>query len=506
MKKLRYKIFFSKYKESISDKLARFSYSLYKNTRLTLKNIIPLSENEKYTFEDHWLHDSCSTDMPCGFDYKSKSQEKGYINLEFVDFIDYLPKEDLDSFKKCINKFVLYNKSAKYGPCYTSKDYDRIDNMGRYIDRYAFSNLNVVCLKHNAFLEHYTSQIAISLCNLSSSFVVVRYRFYISKEFQDKYNEICQKKYPPYSDVSRSFDTPWYKPKHFGKAFYTGDNAREKEQYILLNNFKWKAVQELSRYFTIHFMNDQFFPPTFETYSTNIRPNNAKENMKFWNSYMLDHYADYAPEYNLCVGWDNHCGKNEGLRMMAYCGGNFSSDDSMPEIAKHDIIHSYEIYLAAISLRNIAERDIAICNKKISKAIKRKKAATILKTRIHVEQKLYYSYRFISEFTGDTIDNSDIHAFKNPHFKGKSNIELNLESISQNINDTKQQIDIILKNLNNAAEYINTKSNLSLQWFMMVITMLSLLIATISLLNSDMNDIKSILDSFIDLIKNIDIL
>lgn len=45
---------------------------------------------------------------------------------------------------------------------------------------------------------------------------------------------------------------------------------------------------------------------------------------------MLDHYADYAPEYNLCVGWDNHCGKNEGLRMMAYCGGNLSSDDIMP--------------------------------------------------------------------------------------------------------------------------------------------------------------------------------
>ena len=191
------------------------------------------------------------------------------------------------------------------------------------------------------------------------------------------------------------------------------------------------------------------------------------------------------------------------LRMMSYSGGNISSDDSMPDIAKHDIIHTYEIYLAATSLRSIAERDIALCNKKISKAIRNRKASRILKTRVDVEQKLYYSYRFISEFTGDTIDSSDADAFKNPHIQESSLVKYCLKEVSTQVKETKQQIDIILKNMNDAAEFITTKSNLSLQWFMMIVTILSLIIAIFSSLHFD---ITLIWNCFINFIKTIDIL
>lgn len=30
--------------------------------------------------------------------------------------------------------------------------------------------------------------------------------------------------------------------------------------------------------------------------------------------------ADYAPTYNACVCWDYKHGKNEGIRLAAFCG------------------------------------------------------------------------------------------------------------------------------------------------------------------------------------------
>ena len=50
--KLSYNKVFDRYTMSFSDKLAEFSYSLYRTLRLQLAKIFPLSEHEKYWFDD----------------------------------------------------------------------------------------------------------------------------------------------------------------------------------------------------------------------------------------------------------------------------------------------------------------------------------------------------------------------------------------------------------------------------------------------------------------------
>ena len=50
--KLSYNKVFDRYTMSFSDKLAEFSYSLYRTLRLRLAKIFPLSEHEKYRFDD----------------------------------------------------------------------------------------------------------------------------------------------------------------------------------------------------------------------------------------------------------------------------------------------------------------------------------------------------------------------------------------------------------------------------------------------------------------------
>ena len=492
VKGLSYKRVFSKYAISLSDHLSRFAYFLYKKVRIGLSKKFPLKEYEKYCFEDHRFRDDSSNDMPLGFNYSTKENEEGYLNIEYIDFYDYLPKEELDIFKKALKKFVSKNKPAPFGPFRTAEDNERIDSMGRYVNWWSFSNLHVVKLTHNEYLEQFSSQVAVSLRNLSPSFLVVKYRFYINGSFNEKLNAICKTKYLPYTDVCRQFNIPWYKPQKFGRSMYTGNDAREKELYTLIADFKWKEFSELKRYFMFHFEYNQLFPPTFDTYSTNIRPNNSQENRGFWNSVMLGYHTDYAPKFNACICWNYKCSQHEGIKLSAYCGGNYFNSDHLPEIAKHELSDIYAVYMTASSIRRIAERDIAICNKEISKAIRKAKTSLVLKVRLSVEQKLYYSYRFISEFTGDTIDHDDVKEFRSHFHKDDSTTASYLKGISKSTVETKKQIDNLLKILDDAAEYGSTKSNLSLQWFMMVVTVLSLIVAMVTIFGFKLSDLKSL--------------
>lgn len=492
---------FSKYIVKQSEYLARLSFAVYKKVRIALSKKFPLKEYEKYHFEDYCFRDDSSSDMPRGFNYITHSAEEGYIKLEYIDFYDYLPKENLDVFKKSLRKFVSKNKRSQFGAFRTIKDEDKIENMGQYIDGLAFLNLNVVILNHNKFLEQNVSQVEISLRNLSSSFLIVQYRFRISDSFNKKLNEICAKKYEPYTEICRQLGHRWYEPHKFGKFLYTGDDARKKEYYSLVSELKWMAFSELRRYFTIHFEQHMLFPPTFSTYVTNIRPSKAQDNLRFWNSVMLGRNPDYAPAYNACVSWDYENGKYEGRTMSAHCGGSYSESEYLPDIARHEISNIFAVYLVASTFRGIAERDIATCNKKMSKAIYRTKASQILKTRVLVERQLYYSYRFISEFTGDTIDCREAKEFKSEIYKDSSFTSNCLQKISKSTTETKEQIDVLMRILDDAADYGSAKANWRLQLFMMIVTVLSLVVAIIALANSECTFLITAIEAIVNYLR-----
>lgn len=245
--------------------------------------------------------------------------------------------------------------------------------------------------------------------------------------------------------VYRQFNTPWYAVKKFGSSSHTGNNVRQEKIYTLVSQLKWQILKEIRKIFSVRFWEDGIFTPTFETYSTNIRPSKERRNLEFWDSISFDRVADYASTYNACVFWDYKHGKNEGIRLAAFCGGLYSKDDHLPEIVYHDISDIYGAYLTASTLKYVAERDIAICNKKISKVIRKAKTSSVLKVRVAVERKLYYCYRFISEFSGKSIGHDDAKAFRHQFYKKGSVSSRSLEGISKGIKETKSQIDNILK-------------------------------------------------------------
>lgn len=489
MGKLTYKKVFSRYNVSLSDKLARKFFYCYKKIRTATSKLFPLSKKERFQFEDHNFEDRASADMPNGYNLLENKIEDGYINLEYVDFFDYLPKENLSIFRKQLDKFVSKNKLFTFGGLYTQNDINRIESIGEYYDNCQYTNLFTVELIQNDYLKSFSPMISISLINLSASYLVVKYRFHLSEEFNNQLNALYKKKYNPYSEINRQVNVPWYKLLKHGRSLYRGIDARNKERYKFISLYKWKAFLEIKHYFKIYFEENLLFPPTFETYLTNIRPSKLDENRNFWEGIISGYYADYSIDYNSCVCWNYSHGEHEGMYLSSYFGGNYSDSNSTPEFAQYELSREYAVVLIADSFIDIAKRDISLCNKKISRAIKKSKASLILKVRVKVERKLYYTYRFISEFTGNTINFDDIECFRNKHYKKGSITKSQFNGVSHMTKNTKTQIDGLLKMLNDAADYSNAKSNRILQVVMLIIAAISLFVSIVALLNGNLDNI-----------------
>lgn len=502
MSKLSYKKVFSKYNVTFSSRLDCLIYNLYK--KIKTSKFSTLSEEEKSMLDETCFEEEASSAMPFGYNFSAQKLEEGYLNLEYLDIFDFLPKENVDDFKSKLKQSISRNKLSFFSSYFTNEDDKMIDNIGSYMDYFSTSKLCTIELCHNKYLKQYAPRVSISLQNLSTSFLLVKYRFHINKEFNEKVNTTCKSDYPPYSSIVRGVNTSWYQPQRFGRLLYTGNDARAKALYSLISKMKWQAYKELKKWFSINFAKVHLFPPTFETYSTNIRPNNSLENRKFWQSVRLNYHSDYAPKFNICVSMNDECEPSEGMNCSAYCGGGYSSEnDNRFKSYQYYISDIYAVYLVANSINYVAKLNLAQGNKQISRAINKAKTASILKVRANVEQNLYYSYRFISEFTGNTIDLSDVTEFHCPSYKDKkgSNTEWRLKGISQDTNISKNNIDALFKILNDAAEYGNSKLNLNIQRLMMLVTFLSLFVAILSMMGFNAERFKSLWDSIVSLFK-----
>ncbi len=483
MGKLTYSKVFSKYNNSFSDYLADKSYMLYKGMRFRLKRVIPIKDCENIV-NDTYPYSKESSNVPQGYNYIKKSPEEGYVKLEYIDFYDFLPKENVDKFKKEIIAFISKNKLSQFRFVNENEFIDGLNNMEQFFDYEAFDNLCVVNVENNKKLARYATQLSISIRNLSFSFLAVHFRFYINDEFNKVLKEIYSTTYSPYTKVLRQINVPWYKPYRFGRSFFTGDNKREEVMYNTISRLKWDMYYELRKHVSIYFDREELFPPVFSTYSTNIRPGDFKSENGFWKSILFESCADYSIRYNACVCF-NKTEAKEGTNLCAYCGEKYNDHEIEPELAQHDLANIYGTYMVASCLNKIAIRDVALCNKRISKAIKRSNLSKILKLRVKVNNKLYYSKRFISEFTGKSIDKSEINNFKHRYLRNSSISDKWLTNISNSTLETKKHIDLLMSLLNDSAEYGNVRSNNKIQWIMLLVTSFSLLIAIISLIISN---------------------
>jgi len=115
---LSFKNVFNRYQVSIYDMLAALSLNIYKKVRLLTVKLKPVSGYEYFVLDldqESYNIQRSSTSMPMGNNPISNKEEDGYINLKYIDFFDYLPKENIDDFKKSLRRYAKRNKISKFG-------------------------------------------------------------------------------------------------------------------------------------------------------------------------------------------------------------------------------------------------------------------------------------------------------------------------------------------------------------------------------------------------------
>ena len=491
---------FNRYTPTVEDHLAKITYEIYRKYYRLRSHFKPQTEMGKHRFSPPKFRNRPSTPMPCGFNLVKSKAEDAYLNLEYIDFFDYLPKENIEIFQRDLQKYAKRNGFSLWGALRNS-DLNLIANMGSYFDASAFSNLATLRVT-DKLAKEYFSEFSISLHNLSSTFLLVKYHFICTDNVNNEINSICKTEYECRSDIIRFFPAPWYKPESFGHSIVDGDRVRCETFYAFLSELKWEMFKIINSGFKVYFISDKIFPPVFETYSTNIRPSNSNENRNFWRSVMFsESQIDYAPKYNICVDWGYRRSERESIRLAAYCGGKYAEDDYFLEMIPHEISDVYAVYMAADALLNVARCKIEKCNQLISKTIKKSNTSKILKTRVVIEKELYYCYRFVTEFTGDTIDCDDMDDFHCKIEGMRSFTYMGFNSIATQSKDVKEIIDRVTKLMNDAADYRNSRSNIRLQWLMMIITLISVLLAFMSYSKLSSSEIGTALISVMEFVK-----
>ncbi len=490
--KLTYNKVFDKYYESLSDKLSNITYLIYKYSYIKLEKFLSLSKEKKdlLTFADDFKETSVK--MPSGFDYIENKTKEGFLNLRYIDLFDYLPKENIDLFIKELQKFDSKNKKNFYGRYFSERDKkERLEYLKNCFDTPYFYRLMTIDFSNNEYLEKYSPSVTISLYNLSSTFVAVRYRIHIHDEFNKSLNKICKKEYGVNKYISREFNVPWYKPNRFAEACSNAGESRYKNIYNLISELKWKVLLELRKFFTIYFFEDKIFPPSFETYFTNIQLNEDSNLNSFWHSVTTGIFFEYSKEHNIYLTSDYEKSSFEGTKIAEYHGENYSEKNILQDIEKNGISDNYAIYLVASTLCNILDRDITFFNKNISKAIRGRRSNYIFKVKLNIEKNIYYPNRFISEFSGNTIIFKDLDSYKSIYNNDISQTEQIFDSVVRRVKETKKKVDIIINMLSDASELRTNKLTIQLQLLMMIVTLLSLIIAVFSI---DNDNFKQIID------------
>lgn len=471
---------FDKYNKSLSHYRDNIIFKIYKLLRLRLSKIFPLSNTENILLESHDNHFMReSVPMPSGIDHVTGQSEDGYLKLEYIVLFDYLPKEKLDQFIKSIKQYTKENTLNPLRTYESPLETLKTPWIKSCYDDFAQSSLTSVKFVDSP-LSEYFSDMDIFIYNLSSSFLIVSYRFFLQETTQNKFNALCKRQYVGCSDSFRAFDMPWYKPLLFRQSLASGNQVRERAVYQFLTTLKWNAYQSICKSFRVYFSKNNMFPPTFECYRTNIPPDSTNANLPFWYSVMFQPLTDYAPERNLCVNWGYDESLHEGMRLAAYLGENDFAYKGTSHL-HYSISDYFAGYLVSNTMIKIAERKIADCNRKISKMIHKSSSAKILKLRVKIDQELHHLNRFTMEFSGKSIRSDIASIFCSDFFSEKNSFTAsNFKYLPNAVKNAAQMISNTTRLLDNAAEYRNAKSNMTLQGWMAFVTVLSLFAAIVA--------------------------
>lgn len=441
--------------------------NLYAKIREKTKNKIPLTKKEEiYLGAEKGFERLRKNDKPF------IETEHPYYKIEFIHMIDYIPKENMERFRKEINKF-----KKKHGGFAYPTDETETEKLGEFMPGCFIKNQYSIGIKETSPVHKYISSIYIGFQELTTSLNTVIYTIQIQKNIVETINEIFLAEFKDYYYWDDN-NLKWFEFWKMGWAYCAGDIYKQTFINDYVKSLKWKVLKILRKTLTVYLAGENEVLPSVTAYETNIDGNTSP---RFWYSINVKSpkSCDFFKDHSGCINWEN---REESLDYIYRKTGR---KDWF--VLPKDIRYYYSQYL----IRNtIIKSTYAKVGKYMATInsfnIKYHPLKKWLAFKTDAEKETLYYKRFYNEQKSAMYDSSDFdYIFENINNGIEGSISKNMikrqcEAVQNAGEVLKQTLEYIDTNI----EYRSSTENYRIQRNTLNITFLSMIVATLALVIS----------------------
>ena len=455
---------------SFRENFMRHAFTGYKKIRLTLKNIIPLSKRQQYLWESRDPFANNRSNRPTIWHHEDAEP---FFQLNCICFMELIPKENIPLVVKQLKRLQKKHGDFYFAP---SCGLSQLEENTIYGDGGFRVHLNAFTLRENDKLSDFAQQINFRIIGLSSSFACLVISAYMSEQLTNKLSKYAVTNIEDKEYLSGYDELPWY---HFSKLGYgTISGHAHKQDTInqVIQDAAWNIMKPITKTIRcMHFSSNKQLPPYVCMFDTNISGN---VNEAFWSSLnVYNHICDYGPDGSYCIAWRNECpffiyNKAHNTSCLESAIDVSILKSHLPDMLAVDSLCRY----AASEVRTLLPRftDQVLRSKK--------KLTKLLKLRTELDNKVYYSFRFLSE--ANSYTGPDYSTYFDSLIR--SGDALYQRKITKNTNATAEKTCMLYTDacelLKNGINYRNEVHNHKLQRFSIGLSIVSLIVAIIAIL------------------------
>ena len=365
--------------------------------------------------------------------------------------------------------------------------------MGSYFDSfndgYAFSNVITFKVNEKSCLKNYIRTISFCFVNATDSFFVLNVSADLNKDFSEAMSKYATKNAEEFSQKRVRLNTSWYEYKRATIATHSGEGTKSKNIEQVVADLRWRLIKEIGKYVKhMCFYEKKIIPPGLVTVESNIDFNS---NDSFWHSVgIYEHRCDRYNDTNLYLSF----GFPDSLILVNHYNDEESKNSSETKIISHHLGEYLANYFVANKVNSNIRNELKTYSEKISK-IRLKSTKKWLKVKRNMDVALFYDVRYISDFSEPYID-SCLDKFRSCVDNTQSHIQSGYAALFEKISKTKTLYNNLLNLYQSNINYKTTASNDRLQRIAIVTSIISIVIACVSIaVTVNYNDLLNFINS-----------
>ena len=474
----------SVYRMSLSNHITIMLNGIFINFLKLLRRLKRISKSQERYLEIFECDRDFSSDLSNSpsTTYDSKAP---FYNIERITVSELIPKEYANSTYKGLERF-----QKKYS---SRGIFDFNHEMGSYFDSfndgYAFSNIITFKVNEKSCLKNYIRTISFCFVNATDSFFVLNVSADLNKDFSEAMSKYATKNVEEFSEKKVLLNTSWYEYKRATIATHSGEGIKSKTIEQVVADLRWRLIKEIGKYVKhMCFFEKKIIPPGLLTVESNI---DFTSNDLFWHSVgIYEHHCDRYNDTNLYLSFDF----SDSLILVNHYNDEENKNSGETRIISHHLGEYLANYLVANKVNNNIRNELKTYSEKISK-IRLKSTKKWLKVKRNMDAALFYDVRYISDFSEPYVDTC-LDKFRSCVDNTQSHTLSGYAALFEKTSKTNALYNNLLELYQSNISYKTTASNDRLQRIAIVISIISIIIACVSVaVTVNYNDLLNFINS-----------